>query len=87
MAPPTNLRELAWILRQADAVIGGDTGPLHLAAAVGTKVVGLYGPTDPNRNGPYGQLSRCVKADQASKWMGSITVEQVMSMLGKLDAA
>lgn len=86
MAPPTNLRELAWILRHADVVIGGDTGPLHLAAALGTKVVGLYGPTDPNRNGPYGQLNSCVKAEQA-KWMGSITVEQVMSMLGKLDAA
>ena len=44
MAPPTNLRELAWILQKAEVVIGGDTGPLHLADALGTKVIGLYGP-------------------------------------------
>ena len=87
MAPPTNLRELAWVLRHAEVVIGADTGPLHLAAALGTKVVGLYGPTDPRRNGPYDQLDRCVQADPATKWMGSISVEQVMTMLGRLGIA
>jgi ADP-heptose:LPS heptosyltransferase len=43
VAPPTNLRELAGILQNAEVVIGGDTGPLHLADALGTKVIGLYG--------------------------------------------
>jgi heptosyltransferase-1 len=36
-------------------VIGGDTGPVHLAAALDTPVLMLMGPTDPNRNGPYGE--------------------------------
>ncbi|MDD4599668.1 MAG: lipopolysaccharide heptosyltransferase II [Negativicutes bacterium] len=50
----TNLKELAYIIQQARAFIGGDTGPMHLAAAVNTPVIALFGPTDPNRNGPYG---------------------------------
>ena len=87
VAPPTNLRELAWVLRHAEVVIGADTGPLHLAAALGTKVIGLYGPTDPRRNGPYGQLDNVVTADPATKWMTSITVEQVMNMLRRVDVA
>ena len=35
-------------------MVVGDTGPMHLAAAVGTPVVALFGPADPNRTGPYG---------------------------------
>jgi heptosyltransferase I len=52
-APPTRLSELVWLLDAAALVVSGDTGPLHLAAARGTPVVGLYGPTDPARNGPW----------------------------------
>jgi lipopolysaccharide heptosyltransferase I len=84
IAPPTNLRELAWILQKAELVIGADTGPLHLADALGTKVIGLYGPTDPRRNGPYGQLQHCIDRFQTTKWMESITVEEVMTMLEKV---
>lgn len=51
----TSLKELAWLIKQSDVFIGGDTGPMHLAAALGTPVVALYGPTDTVRNGPYGQ--------------------------------
>jgi ADP-heptose:LPS heptosyltransferase len=40
-------------LRSAACIVGGDTGPLHLAIALGTPAVGLYGPTDPARNGPF----------------------------------
>jgi len=47
------LRQLVALIRRARLLISGDTGPLHLAAALGTPVVGLYGPTDPVRNGPY----------------------------------
>jgi len=50
---PMNLVELMAVLRRAKCVVAADTGPLHLAAALGTPVVGLYGPTDPARNGPY----------------------------------
>jgi heptosyltransferase-1 len=86
IAPPTNLRELAFILQHARAVIGGDTGPLHLAAALGTKVIGLYGPTNPRRNGPYGQLHNCVNHFDTTKWMESISVEEVMTILERISA-
>lgn len=86
VAPPTNLRELAWLLQKAEVVIGGDTGPLHLAAALGTKVAGLYGPTDPRRNGPYGQLHHVVDEFVTTKLMDSITVEAVMNLLEKVSA-
>lgn len=84
MAPPTNLRELAYVLQKAEVVIGGDTGPLHLAAALGTKVVGLYGPTDPRRNGPYGQLSRVIDRFRTTKSMESISVEEVVKTLERV---
>jgi heptosyltransferase I len=86
LAPPTSLRELAYILRKAEAVIGGDTGPLHLAAALGTKVIGLYGPTDPRRNGPYGQLARVIDRFRSTKSMESISVEEVVNTLERVVA-
>jgi ADP-heptose:LPS heptosyltransferase len=43
--------------RTAKALVAGDTGPLHLADAIGTKLVAIFGPTDPARNGPYGTSS------------------------------
>ncbi len=54
LAPATNLRELACVLRQSRLVISGDTGPLHMAVAAGTPCVGLYGTTRPCDSGPYG---------------------------------
>jgi len=50
---PTTLLEYVALVRRARLVVGADTGPLHLACAVGTPVVGIYGPTDPLRNGPF----------------------------------
>lgn len=47
-----DIHELAALLAEARLVVAGDTGPLHLAAAFGTRVVGLFGSTDPARNGP-----------------------------------
>ena len=47
-----SLRELAALLSMARLVVAADTGPLHLAAALGTPVIALFGPTDPARNGP-----------------------------------
>lgn len=49
----TTLKQLAYILKHAQAFVGGDTGPMHLAVAVGCPVVTMFGPTDPARNGPY----------------------------------
>ncbi len=51
--------------RRATAVVGLDSGPLHLAAALGKPGVGLYGPTDPARNGPYGRTIRVLRSADA----------------------
>jgi ADP-heptose:LPS heptosyltransferase len=53
LAPPTSVSDLAVLMREAALVVSGDTGPLHIAAAMGTPLVGLYGPTWPERNGPW----------------------------------
>lgn len=53
---PSTLIQLIALARRARLFVGGDTGPLHLAAAVGSPVVALYGPTDPARNGPFSPL-------------------------------
>jgi ADP-heptose:LPS heptosyltransferase len=48
-----SLDQLMALLRNAVCIVGGDTGPLHLAVALGTPAVAIFGPTDPARNGPY----------------------------------
>jgi heptosyltransferase-1 len=53
LAPPTDMLDLFAIARHARLVVSGDTGPLHMAAAVGTPVVALFGPTFVERNGPW----------------------------------
>jgi heptosyltransferase-1 len=57
----TELGPLMALLRSAACIVGGDTGPLHLAIALGTPAVALYGPTDPARNGPYRNPALVVK--------------------------
>jgi lipopolysaccharide heptosyltransferase I len=52
-APPTTVGDVLALARGARLLVSGDTGPLHLAAAVGTPILGLYGPTSPARNGPW----------------------------------
>lgn len=54
LAPKMTLLELAAVARRAAFCLGSDTGPLHLAAAVGTPCVGLYGPWPADKHGPYG---------------------------------
>ncbi|NYF90884.1 glycosyltransferase family 9 protein [Tunturiibacter empetritectus] len=50
---PCSVEQMIALQRRAGVVIAGDTGPLHLAATLERPVVGLYGPTDPSRTGPY----------------------------------
>ncbi|MBL8863218.1 MAG: glycosyltransferase family 9 protein [Planctomycetes bacterium] len=57
----TTLVELAALLRRARLFLGGDTGPMHLAVASGSRVVCLFGPGDPRRTGPYGAGHRLVR--------------------------
>ncbi len=63
-----DLGPLMSLLRHALCVVGGDTGPVHLAVALGTPAVALFGPTDPARNGPYRDANRSYanKAAQSS---------------------
>jgi lipopolysaccharide heptosyltransferase I len=58
LAMKCTITELIALTRRAFLFVGGDTGPLHLAAALRVPVVGIFGPTDPARNGPYG--TRCI---------------------------
>ncbi len=63
LAGETSLRELTCLYRHAALVITTDSGPMHIAAAVGTPVVALFGPTDARRTGPYGKGHRVVSVD------------------------
>lgn len=83
------LGPLLALLRRAEFVVSADTGPLHLASAVGTPSIGLFGPTDAARNGPYAKDDIAIRNPRFSettynrgasysKSMLSITVEQVV---------
>jgi heptosyltransferase-1 len=62
-AGTTNLRELAYLCKKATVVVSTDSGPMHLAAVLGTPVVALFGPTAPWRTGPYGKIHRVIRAN------------------------
>ena len=66
MAPETDLQHLAAMIETADLFISNDTGPLHMAVAVGTKTIGLYGATKPGDCGPYGQTAIQVAYESGS---------------------
>jgi lipopolysaccharide heptosyltransferase I len=53
LAPPTGVADVVALARASALIVSGDTGPLHLAMAAGTPSVGIFGPTDPERNGPF----------------------------------
>jgi heptosyltransferase-1 len=95
IATPLDLGPLMALLRRSKFVVSADTGPLHLAAALGSPTVGLFGPTDPARNGPYGDASISIRNPHTSETtyrrgtsyslaMLSITVEQVMDAIARL---
>jgi heptosyltransferase-1 len=58
---PCSVRQLIALTRRAAVVIAGDTGPLHLAAALERPVVAIFGPTDPGRNGPFGTRAKVLR--------------------------
>lgn len=57
---------LVALVRRVTVMVGGDSGPMHLAAVLGVPVVALFGPTDPERNGPWGPGKKMVLRDPAS---------------------
>jgi len=60
-----SISELVALMRRARIFVGGDTGPMHLAAALGVPVVGIFGPTDPARNGPYGTRAVVLRSPES----------------------
>ncbi|MBF0096434.1 MAG: lipopolysaccharide heptosyltransferase I [Magnetococcales bacterium] len=99
VAPKASLHQLALWLSAAKGVVAVDTGPGHLAAAVGTPVVGLYGPTDPQRTGSVGQrqtllqgrcdrlpcFARLCPFDHPAPCLRALAPEQVWAALRALD--
>jgi heptosyltransferase-1 len=95
IAPATTLLQLAALMTRSRVFVGGDTGPLHLAAAVGTSTVALFGPTSPQRNGPYGPghvilhrelpCSHCYQRT-CNHWecLPAIDVDMVVNAVGSL---
>ena len=89
-----SISELIALTRGARIFIGGDTGPLHLAAALGIPVVGIFGPTDPARNGPYGTRSIVLRSPEsvtshkrrqtADKGILSISSDDVVNAVARL---
>jgi lipopolysaccharide heptosyltransferase II len=57
----TSLPEMIEVVRRGDLLITNDTGPMHVAAALGRPLLALFGPTAPERTGPYGQLSNVLR--------------------------
>jgi heptosyltransferase I len=91
---PATLAQLIAILRRASLAIGGDTGPLHLASALQVPTVGIYGPTDPARNGPYHSPHRVLRHPESRRDHGrhhkpeagllTITPDQVLAAVDDL---
>lgn len=89
-----SLTQLIALTRRIALAIGGDTGPLHLACALGRPVVGIYGPTDPARNGPYGTRFRVLRSPLSQRnharrrepepGLLTITPEDVLHAAGEL---
>jgi heptosyltransferase I len=66
IAHASGIAGLIYATRRATAVVGVDSGPLHIAAALGKPGVAIYGPTDPARNGPYGDSLRVLRSPEAA---------------------
>jgi heptosyltransferase I len=99
ISPPTTITDLVGLARGARLMISGDTGPLHIAGAVSTPIVALYGPTRPDRNGPWGladvsisrvQQCSCVyerKCKKTERCIDDISVAEVISAVQRRVAA
>jgi lipopolysaccharide heptosyltransferase II len=71
IAGKTTLTQLASILHTCNVFIGNDSGPMHLAAAVGTQTIGLYGPGDPTRFGPAGEKCQTIRRKSDCPCLGT----------------
>ncbi len=92
----TNFKQLTYLLQNARLTLGGDTGPVHLSSGLGTPTVMVMGPTDANRNGPYGQLENAIEVSHSCRYcwqracpkkldcLEDITVEQVKKKIEEI---
>jgi len=89
---PSTLLQFIALARRAKLFVGGDSGPLHLAAAVGAPIVAIYGPTGPARNGPFSEadiaLSNCGPIDHTRRasrqsYLPDISVDSVLAAIGE----
>lgn len=92
------LKQLAALLKHADLVVAPDTGPAHIASAMGTDVLGLFAASNPYRSGPYNSLQWCVnrypaalqtyagKSVDESRWGAKAEYEGAMDMISVDDA-
>jgi heptosyltransferase I len=92
------LKQLPALLERADLVMTPDSGPMHIANAMGAKVLGLHAASNPLRSGPYSDVRYCVdKYDEAArkflgkpavelKWGTKIEFDDVMALISVEDA-
>ena len=80
----TAIEELPALIDSADLVVANDSGPMHLAAAMHKPVVALFGPTDPKRFGPWGQMENVLSAPDAdlSKLPATQVADFILQKLG-----
>ena len=81
----TTLKQLAAVLRGAKLTVGGDTGPVHLSAGLSVPTVMLMGPTDANRNGPYGQPQNAIEVERPCRWCWKRACPKGIDCLASID--
>jgi heptosyltransferase-1 len=99
LAPPTTITDIVAIAKGASLMVSGDTGPLHIGAAVGTPIVALFGPTSAERNGPWAasdisisRLDGCVchyerQCRRSQPCIDDISVDEVIAAIERRVAA
>jgi ADP-heptose:LPS heptosyltransferase len=93
----TSLKQLGALFESASLVVANDTGSMHIAVSVGAPVIALFGPTDPEITGPYGEGSYRVITKQEScdvpcydllcknnRCMAAISVDDVLKVAGEM---
>lgn len=95
LAGKTSIMELAAVIKKAKFFISNDTGPMHIAAALNVPVFAIFGPANPEKTGPYGDIhtiisvnapcSPCYAKKKCNHWtcLDSLTVEKVITMINK----
>ncbi|HLG55113.1 MAG TPA: lipopolysaccharide heptosyltransferase I [Vicinamibacterales bacterium] len=99
LLPPTSITDIVAIAKGASLMVSGDTGPLHIGAAVGTPIVALFGPTSAERNGPWAasdisisRFDRCAchyerQCRRSQSCIDDISVDEVMAAIERRVAA